>query len=256
MSFIRPQEVADIMLRLGVPAKAFTVGDPLDSNYIPTVGSWWPIFLSDEADRVLAYDADRVSGQNGAPEGTFKEMQDLKKAFHGSGVERITSILSVGLQVGPTHTAGALGVYCEGEHRRQNCLNYMTHMSLDNSSPYVWSVLFECVADRQFGKTIHKQWCQSAGSIVVTGVMLHVINICDVYEKGFQGWFRVLAHTLDQYSGGRKYSDNLTWRKEEQPAPENAVSHPAASSTQAAPRTSIAFQPIPGGYAVDLSESD
>ena len=69
-------------------------------------------------------------------------------------------------------------------------MNYTTHSMVPGNPELVASIVLELAVDRKRGSTIHRQWTQPLGSVMVTGVYTHVYPVLRSYEKGFTGWYR------------------------------------------------------------------
>ena len=167
---------------------------------LPTNGVFFPMHIDHALEELLEYqesgaekvmpfpDLDIPTSRDTLLLGAFMKNSEILPAYHGTPIYALASILRDGLKPGPSHTDDAVGIYCEGQHRAGNTFNYMTHDIVfpQRREPYMWGVLLECIVDRQFGRTVHKQWCQKPGSIVVTGALLHCININGVVQKGVE----------------------------------------------------------------------
>ena len=72
-------------------------------------------------------------------------------------------------------------------------MNYATHTLVPGHPEFVASIMLELAVDRNQGGSIHRQWTQPLGSVMVTGVYTHVFPGLRTYEKGFTGWYRLHA---------------------------------------------------------------
>ena len=149
-----------------------------------TPGKWFRISMTDHAlasilaDEYLEEDENRVL--------------TLKEAFHGTSIDNLPMIVARGLQEGPHSIVKKTRVYCEGSHRRNCTLGYMTHVSIPGLNPmWMWAAQLECLVDRERGGTKHNQWHQQQGSVHVVSINIHVFNLRDAYNKGNVGWFKV-----------------------------------------------------------------
>ena len=73
----------------------------------------------------------------------------------------------------------------------------MTHTRVEHQpKELVVAVMLDLIVDRNVGRTIHNQWVQPPESTFITGFHLHVLNLNDVFTKGFSGFYRVNTETL------------------------------------------------------------
>ena len=109
-------------------------------------------------------------------------------------------MIAYGIYVGPSNTANTCGLYCEGYHRTSSCLNYMTHTMQDrygDFSKFVGlSALLQLMVARNCGGTVNRQWCQERGSVVMTGVYVHSVNVLRALDHNFGGWPRLDKENL------------------------------------------------------------
>ncbi len=56
--------------------------------------------------------------------------------------------------------------------------------------------MYECLVDRNRGKTNNHQWIQEPGSIHVVGVNVHCFNLFSAYDKPTAGWLKVHGPSL------------------------------------------------------------
>ena len=100
-----------------------------------------------------------------------------------------------GLQTGVAVTDGAVGIYCEGEHRMHLGMNYATHSVVEAHPALVITTMFELCVDRSecYGerRVAHRQWVQQEHNVFIVGVYTHLLPIAKLYTKGFNGWFRI-----------------------------------------------------------------
>ena len=66
----------------------------------------------------------------------------------------------------------------------------MQDLHADYSELVGLSTLFQLMVDRNCGGTVNHKWCQDRGSVVVTGVYIHAVNVLRALHKRFRGWFR------------------------------------------------------------------
>ena len=117
---------------------------------------------------------------------------DLKEAYHGTSVYNLPMIIARGLDTGPHSIVNEPRVFCEGSHRKNHTLGYMTHVHIPGLNPmWMWAAQLECLVDRNRGGTSHGQWHQQRGSTHVVGINLHVFNLKDAYQENNVGWFKV-----------------------------------------------------------------
>ena len=178
-----------------------SIGEPMGSSFMDTVGMWIPINIRGAVDRILTYSGDLFNAhlsQVSAVRSPGDGKPDLQAAYHGTSAKNFPSIVNRGLKTGPSTTSDKKGVYCERHSRRHSCLNYMTHSKFValGDRQYLIGGLVEMVVDRSVGGTIHSQWVQPPGSVLLQGLVLHVININDVYSRGVSGWYGVDLDTL------------------------------------------------------------
>ena len=77
----------------------------------------------------------------------------------------------------------------------------MLNNTSDHAMPGVCPLIqcacvLELVVDGSRGRTINGQWAQDPGSVVVSGCVVHCINIARAYEQGYSGWYTVDRESL------------------------------------------------------------
>ena len=161
---------------------------------LPTVGQWWSIGKNED----MMYSRLHEAGATGL----FTELSSLQIAYHGGMLADLKAIYDNSPQTGENFTGGKVGVYCEGEHRKGSCIQYMTHCHVESAHPLLqWAVLYELVVDRSAGSSIHSQWVQPPESVVITNTFIHVFNILKGYDSGFQGFYRVNLDSMKALAG-------------------------------------------------------
>ena len=50
------------------------------------------------------------------------------------------------------------------------------------------STISQLIVDRNCGGTVHHQWVQDRGSVVITGVYIHALNNHKALDTGFSKW--------------------------------------------------------------------
>ena len=193
-----------------VPLKQIST-EPVEQEFMRTPGSFWYVTNPKALTHLMlsmgiepGVSEEEVQGRPSAQDVSelaatrALSLPHWMAAYHGSAPTRLSKILSQGLMRGPSVTGDKPGVYCEGHHRRACCLNYMTHMksSACPNKSIVWSVLLDLLVDRRRGRSIHSQWVQDQGSVIIQGYYVHALNVSDAINKGFLGWFRVYDRTL------------------------------------------------------------
>ena len=119
-------------------------------------------------------------------------------AVHGTSMRAAKDILSGGWRESSNVTGGVHGLYCEGMHRRQCTMRYMTH-AWEKSLPKwcVAAAMMELMVDRSDTKIVNSQWVQrNLGSAAITAVLIHVVDLRKVYPAKFLGWVHVAGRTM------------------------------------------------------------
>jgi hypothetical protein len=158
---------------------------------MPTPGSWFYLDLG-------CYEARNEAMRE------FFETTNIGKtsvAYHGTSLSCATLIVSEGFRCGPNTTAQRRGVYMEGTARKLSTYNYITHEHvalLPHVSPlYQFGAVFELIADRSKGRSIHGQWVQPLKSFYIDGLYLHAFDLFSLYEATYMGWFRCHIPSLE-----------------------------------------------------------
>ena len=81
-------------------------------------------------------------------------------------------------------------------------MNYATHTMVPGTSELVASIVLELMVDRSQGGTIHRQWTQPKGSVMVTGIFTHVYPVLRSYDAGFVGWYRLHSSVYTNLHAG------------------------------------------------------
>ena len=119
-------------------------------------------------------------------------------AVHGTSMRAAKDILSGGWRESSNVTGGVHGLYCEGMHRRQCTIRYMTH-AWEKSLPKwcVAAAMMELMVDRNDTKIVNSQWVQrNLGSVAIIAVLIHVVDLRKVYPAKFLGWVHVAGRTM------------------------------------------------------------
>ncbi len=139
------QQAKVILRKLNLPV----VSDCLEEHVslIHTTGKWFQLPL-------LGATMGEMSKLHERPH------NNLKIAYHASALTNLVLIPRQGLQRGPSCTGGNIAVFCEGQKRLTNVSTYMTHRAFpESASPLLqWSCVFERLADRNVGGSVHDQW--------------------------------------------------------------------------------------------------
>ena len=119
-------------------------------------------------------------------------------AVHGTSIRAARDVLDGGWQKALNVTGNVHGLYCEGMPRRECVMRYMTH-AWEESLPK-WcaaAAMMELMVDRSDTKVIHSQWVQqNLGSIAITAVIIHVVDLRKVYPAKFVGRVQVAGRTM------------------------------------------------------------
>jgi hypothetical protein len=158
---------------------------------MPTPGSWFYLDLG-------CYEARNEAMRE------FFETTNIGKtsvAYHGTSLSCATLIVSGGFRCGPNITAQHRGVYMEGTVHKLSTYNYITHEHvalLPHVSPlHQFGAVFELIADRSKGRSIHGQWVQPLKSFYLDGLYLHAFDLFSLYEANHMGWFRCHIPSLE-----------------------------------------------------------
>jgi hypothetical protein len=142
------------------------------TDLLPTKGGW---FYTD------------VTFSAGDPD--FPTFDDPQVAYHGCSIDSAAKILrGTGLRTGVCVTSGKEGIYCERKNRVQCCMGYATHSLAGN---VVAACIMELCVDRSKGTSIHSQWVQPEGSVLITGIYTHVVPLTSLFKPGYFGWYRL-----------------------------------------------------------------
>ena len=117
-------------------------------------------------------------------------------AVHGTSMRAAKDVLSGGWRESSNVTGGVHGLYCEGMHRRQCTIRYMTH-AWEKSLPKwcVAAAMMELMVDRNDTKIVNSQWVQrNLGSVAIIAVLIHVVDLRKVYPAKFLGASRRSHH--------------------------------------------------------------
>ena len=107
-------------------------------------------------------------------------------------MDNLPMIVARGLDTGPHSIVNKPRVFCEGSHRKDCTLGYMTHVHIPGLNPmWMWAAQLEFLVDRNRGGTIHERWHQQRGSVHLVGINLHVFNLKDAYKENNVGRFKV-----------------------------------------------------------------
>ena len=152
-----------------------------------TPGKWFHVGITNQA--IVSMMSDGPLTQNRGA--------NLKAAYHGSSMDTLPFVLACGLKQGPYCCSGYPGIYVEGQQRRDRIYHYMTHVPIRGLNPmWMWAIMYECLVDRNRGRTCNHQWVQAPGSVHVVGVNVHVFNLFSAYDKPCAGWLKVHGPTL------------------------------------------------------------
>jgi hypothetical protein len=155
---------------------------------MPTPGSWLYLDFKDY----------------GSPKGKDNffgptDLGTVSMAYHGTSISCGALILSEGFRRGPHVTGNRKGIYM-GAHRKLQVLNYVTHESAMTRRAHPlqqFGVVFELLADRSRGRTIHSQWVQPLKTFQIDGMYLHCFDPFSLYLQNYMGWFRCHVPTLE-----------------------------------------------------------
>ena len=119
-------------------------------------------------------------------------------AVHGTSMRAAKAILYNGWREASNVTGGVHGLYCEGMHRRQCTMRYMTH-AWEKSLPKwcVAAAMLELMVDKSDTKVINRQWVQrNLGSATIVAMLIHVVDLREVFPAKFLGWMQVAGRTM------------------------------------------------------------
>ena len=103
------------------------------------------------------------------------------------------------LRTGPSSTGHKIGVYCEGEHRKECAHHYCVYFGItieplpdENRDPEsMFTVFLALEVDRNVRTQVNNRWVQPEGSLVVSGTWVHGTSLVDMRLGGIHGHFSV-----------------------------------------------------------------